>query len=68
MTMAVLGKLEEKQHTGKGALDVLCFFGVAHDLAAFLSGDNPVCTAFKPESTDVSGQPKPSKPMVGSGR
>lgn len=68
MTVALLGKLEEKLHAGKGALGGLCFFGVAHVPAALLPGDSPICTAPKPESTYVSGQPKPSKPMARSRR
>lgn len=68
MIMAVLGKLEEKWHRGKGALGGLCFFGVAHVPAALLPGDNPICTAPKPESTHVAGQPQPRNPMAGSGR
>lgn len=68
LTVAVLGKLDEKWHIGKGALGRLCFLRVAHVPVAFLPGDNPICTAPKPESTDLSGQSKASQPMVRSGR
>lgn len=68
MTVAVLGRLEEKQCIEKEALGGHCFFGVAHVPAALLPGHSPICTALKPESTDVSEQPKASKPMVRSGR
>lgn len=56
--MAVFGKLGEKQYVGKGVLGGLCFSGGAY--VPFLPGGNSVCTGPKPESTDVSQQPKPS--------
>lgn len=65
--MAVLGKLGEKQYTGKGAPGGLHFFGGAHVPAAFPSGDSPICMAPKLESTDISERPKPSEPTTRSG-
>lgn len=48
----------------KGALGGLCFHKRADFPAAFPPGDNPVYTTPKPESTDISVQPKPREPMT----
>lgn len=68
MTMAVLGMLEEKQHTGMRALGGLCFLGVAHIPAALHLGTTPSVQLLNFNALKYLNNLKPKKPMVRSGR